>query len=82
MTQAFNLSQLANSVNSSGQLNGSAINGAVANATNAVILKTANFTVEEYGGKLCFYYGSTLIASMNSVGGINSIDNITAYGTP
>lgn len=35
MTQAFNLAQLANNVNSSGQLSGSAITGAVANATNA-----------------------------------------------
>ena len=35
MTQAFNLSQLANSVNSSGQLSGSAVNGTVSSATTA-----------------------------------------------
>jgi len=82
MTQAFNLSQLANHVNSAGQLSGSAVTGAVPNATNAVILATANFTIEEVAGKLCFYYGGTLIASMDSGGSITSLANISAYGTP
>lgn len=82
MTQAFNLSQLANSVNTSGQLNASAINGTVPNATNASTLTTTNFTIIESGGKLVFKYGTTVIASMDSSGNIVSSNNISAYGTP
>lgn len=79
MTQAFNLSQLANNINSAGELNASAIDGAVAEAQ---ALATANFTVEQVGTKLIFYYGATAIASLDSTGTFTTLDNVTAYGTP
>ena len=79
MTQAFNLSQLANNVNSAGELNANAIDGAVAEAQS---LTTTNFTVEEVGGKLVFYYGVTAIASLDSNGNFTSLNNVTGYGTP
>lgn len=88
MSKALNLSLLANNVNSAGELDGGAVNGPVANATLAatatesIALATTNFTIQEVGGKLCFYYGATLVASMNSTGAITSADNVTAYGTP
>ena len=82
MTQALNLANLANSVNSSGQLAGSAVTGSVANSTNAVNLITTNFTVKEISGKLYFYYGTTQIASLDSSGNFVALNNVTAYGTP
>ena len=66
MTQAFNLSQLANNINSAGELNASAIDGAVAEAQ---ALATANFTVEQVG-------------TLDSTGTFTTLDNVTAYGTP
>jgi 3D (Asp-Asp-Asp) domain-containing protein len=62
MTQAFNLSQLANNVNASGQLLGSAVTGAVANATNAT---TANYATSA---------GSTSTAT-NATNAANLITN-------
>jgi 3D (Asp-Asp-Asp) domain-containing protein len=85
MTQAFNLSQLANSVNSSGQLSGSAVTGAVpsaTNSTNAANLITANFTVFQSGTKLYFQYNGTNIASLDSSGNFVTLGNHTAAGTP
>lgn len=79
MTQAFNLSQLANNVNSAGQLDANAITGAVAESES---LNTLNFTVQEVGGKLMFYYGTTPIASLASDGTFVSLNNVTGYGTP
>ena len=79
MTQALNLANLANNVNTSGQLAGSAVNGVVASATNLV---TADFSVKESGGKLYFYYGTTAIASLDSSGNFIALNNVTAYGTP
>jgi hypothetical protein len=80
MTQAYNLSQLANNVNSSGQLDAST---ALYNAVPAAeTLQTTNFTIQEAGGKLQILYGSTVVASISSTGVITSVDNITAYGTP
>lgn len=79
MTQAFNLSQLANNVNSAGQLAGTAVDGAVAESQ---ALTTTNFTVQESGGKLIFYYGATAIASLDSTGTFIALNNITGYGTP
>ena len=80
MTQAFNLSQLANNVNSSGQLDASTAlyNSVPAAAT----LATTNFTILESSGKLLIQYGGVTIASISSTGEITSVDNITAYGTP
>lgn len=80
MTQAYNLSQLANNVNSSGQIDAStALYNAVPSAAS---LQTTNFTIQESGGKLLIKYGATTIASITSTGVITSGDNITAYGTP
>lgn len=79
MTQAFNLSQLANNVNSAGELAASAIDGAVAQSQSLV---TTNFSCSEVGGKLVFYYGATAIASLDSSGNFVSLNNVTAYGTP
>jgi hypothetical protein len=80
MTQAFNLSQLANNVNSSGQLDASTAlyNSVPAAAT----LVTTNFTIIESSGKLLIKYGGTTVASISSTGEIISADNVTAYGTP
>ena len=82
MTQALNLANLANNVNTSGQLAGSAVNGAVSSATNSTNLVTSDFSVSESGGKLYFYHSGTAIASLDSSGNFTSLANITAYGTP
>ncbi len=80
MTQAYNLSQLANNVNSSGQLDAST---ALYNSVPAAeTLATTNFTIIEVGGVLQIKYGATVVASISSTGSITSADNITAYGTP
>jgi hypothetical protein len=80
MTTAFNLSQLANNVNSSGQLN--ATTGLYNSAPSSVELQTLNFTIKQVGSKLCFYNGTTLIASIDASGNIVALGNVTAYGTP
>ena len=80
MTQAYNLSQLANNVNSSGQIDAST---ALFNAVPAAeTLATTNFTIIEVGGVLQIKYGTTVVASISSTGTITSADNVTAYGTP
>ena len=80
MTQAYNLSQLANNVNSSGQLDAST---ALYNAVPAAAtLDTTNFTIQEAGGVLQILYGSTVVISISSTGAITSADNVTGYGTP
>jgi hypothetical protein len=80
MTQAYNLSQLANNVNSSGQLDAST---ALYNSVPAAeTLATTNFTILEVGGVLKIKYGATVIVSISSTGVITSADNVTAYGTP
>lgn len=45
-------------------------------------LLTANFTIEESGGKLLFKYGATTIASMTSAGVFTTLSDITGNGTP
>lgn len=80
MTTAFNLSQLANKVNSSGQLDAST---ALYNSVpSAQTLQTTNFTVSEVSGVLYIYYGATAILSIDSSGNITALANVTAYGTP
>ena len=80
MTQAYNLSQLANNVNSSGQLDAST---ALYNAVPAAsTLATTNFTIVEVSGVLQIKYGATVVASISSTGEIISANNVTAYGTP
>lgn len=80
MTTAFNLSQLANNVNSSGQLN--AATGLYNSVPSAASVATTNFTIAESGGKLYFYYGATAVASLDSSGNFKSLLNITAYTAP
>jgi hypothetical protein len=52
------------------------------NAATATKLATANFSIEEVGGKLVIKYGATTIASISSTGVITSGTNIVANGTP
>lgn len=80
MTKAFNLSQLADKVNSSGQIDAST--GLYNSAPSATSLQTTNFTISETGGVLYIYYGATAIMSIDSSGNITSLSNVTAYGTP
>lgn len=83
MTKAFNLSQLADKVNTSGQIDASTgLYNSAPNADEAGSLQTTNFTIAESGGKLMFYYGATAIASMDSSGNFTQLANVTAYGTP
>lgn len=58
--------------------NGSDIVQAI--TTNA--LNTANFSIQESGGKLVFKYGSTTIASLDSAGLFTALSDVTAGGTP
>jgi len=51
-------------------------------ATSTPKLLTANFTVEESGGKLLFKYGATTIASMTSAGIFTALSNVTSNSTP
>jgi hypothetical protein len=58
-------------------------NGGTGNVNGTVAkLQTTNFSVQESGGKLYFYYGATAIASMDSSGNMIALANVTAYGTP
>jgi len=52
------------------------------NATNALNLVTANFTVQESGGKLIIKYGGTTILSVNSSGDVTATGSFNAGGTP
>jgi hypothetical protein len=45
-------------------------------------LATANFRVEETGGKLIFKHGATTIASLSSAGVFTALSSVTATGTP
>jgi hypothetical protein len=67
MTQAFNLSQLANKVNTSGQLDAST------GLYNNTVFSTTNYTIYESGGILYFKYGSTNILSLNSSGDLTAL---------
>jgi hypothetical protein len=85
MTQALNLALLANNVNTSGQLLGTSVSGAVANATtatNATNLVTANFTIFQSGTKLFFRYNGVNIASLDSVGNFATLNSASAGATP
>lgn len=83
MTQAYNLSQLANFVNSSGQLNATTgITGTAPASTSAASLVSTNFSIVESGGVLYIKHGSTNIASFDASGNFTVIANATSYGTP
>jgi hypothetical protein len=45
-------------------------------------LATANFRIEETGGKLIFKHGATTIASLSSAGVFTALSSVTATGTP
>lgn len=49
---------------------------------SSTILQTTNFSIKEEAGVLYFYHGTTKIASMDSIGNLTQLANITAYGTP
>lgn len=80
MTKAFNLSQLGDKVNSSGQIDAST--GLYNSAPSAQTLQTTNFTISEVSGVLYIKYGATNILSIDSSGNITALTDVTAYGTP
>jgi hypothetical protein len=97
MTQAFNLSQLANNLNSSGQLDATdglvnavpVANGGT-NASSAAAARTnlgaatgtmTNFAFVEIAGVLYIQYLGTNVAAIDSSGNITAIADVTAYGT-
>lgn len=80
MTQAFNLSQLANRCNSSGQINSTAVQSGNY-PINASGLNTGNYSVFESGGYLYFRFGSTNIARLDSGGNLIVTGSVQAYGS-
>ena len=82
MTQALNLANFANFLNSSGQVGSSGLQSGISITGSSGSLVTTNFSIVESGGKLYFKYGSTNIASMDSSGNLTVLNNVTAYGTP
>lgn len=97
MTQAFNLSQLANNLNTSGQLdatdglvNAVPIANGGTNASTAAAARTnlgaatgtmTNFALVEISGVLYFEYSGTKVAKLDSSGNFTTLLDTTAYGT-
>jgi hypothetical protein len=83
MTQAFNLSQLANYVNTSGQLNGaSGITGTVPSATTAGSISNASgWNIIPSGTTLFFNYNGTNVGKLTSTGVFTTLSDIVANGT-
>jgi hypothetical protein len=86
MTQAFNLSQLANYVNTSGQLNGATgISGTVPSATTATtansISNASGWNITPSGTTLFFNYNGTNVGKLTSTGVFTVIGDIVANGT-
>jgi len=75
-------------VNGTGSANGLTLTGTVTSTGNITLggavtsLTTANFTVQQSGGKLIIQYGGTTLFSIDSSGNMTTIANVTAYGTP
>lgn len=82
MTQALNLANFANNVNSSGQVTTSGVIGGATYPIAVPVVSTTNFTITEVGGKLVFKYLGNPIASLDSSGDFVASSNVTAYGTP
>jgi len=80
MTQAFNLSQLANRCNSSGQINSTAVQSGTY-PINSTGINTGNYSVFESGGFLYFRFGSSNIARLDSVGNLIVTGSVQAYGS-
>jgi hypothetical protein len=97
MTQAFNLSQLANNLNSSGQLDAAdglvnavpVANGGT-NASSAAAARTnlgaatgtmTTWSFVEVAGVLYFQVSGVSKASLDSSGNFTVLGNVTAYGT-
>jgi hypothetical protein len=58
-------------------------NGGTGNVNGTVTkLQTTNFSIQESGGKLYFYYGSTAIASMDSSGNFIALNNVYGFTSP
>jgi len=76
------------SVSGTGSANGLSLSGTVTSSGNITLsgavtsLTTANFTVQQSGGKLIIQYGGTTLFSIDSSGNMTTIANVTAYGTP
>jgi len=84
MTQAFNLSQLANRCNSSGQINTTAVQSGtypISVSGSAGQITTSSYSVFESGGFLYFRFGSTNIARLDSSGNLIVTGSIQAYGS-
>jgi hypothetical protein len=56
--------------------------GNAATATSTPKVLTANFTIEESGGKLIFKNGATIIASLSSTGVFTALNDVAGHGTP
>jgi len=76
------------SVSGTGTVNGLTLSGTVTTTGSLTLsgavtsLTTANFTVQQSGGKLIIQYGGTTLFSIDSSGNMTTIANVTAYGTP
>jgi hypothetical protein len=84
MTQAFNLSQLANRCNSSGQIDSTAVQGGtypISITGSSSQVATGNYSVFESGGFLYFRFGSTNIARLDSGGNLIVTGSVQAYGS-
>lgn len=97
MTQAYNLSQLANNLNSSGQLDatdglvnavpvangGTGASSAAAARTNLGAARGTMiaFSFVESGTNLYIQYNGTNILVIDSSGNLTSPANVTAYGS-
>jgi hypothetical protein len=85
MTQALNLANFANKLNTSGQADNTSLQSGtyaidVSGTSNGI--QTTNFSIVESGGKLLFIYGSTTIASMDASGNLTAIGDVKSGGTP
>ncbi len=112
MTQAYNLSQLANNLNTAGQLDATdglvnavpVANGGTGASTKeaaqsnlnvpardgsgasgdwnirSVGVKTENFTIEQSGADLVFFYNNTPVAKLSSSGVITAASDVVGGG--